>query len=257
MDEVNTCIAANADQEELVDQPEIDRKITRVSGPFTVEAVQPPEMSLGDATIVETGFAGEPDELADTFVIREVQVGESTQNLEAYLSKMVDLLRMDGVRFPDNKEKKFTRLDATYATGSCAGIHAEGRWVNVGETDDDPEGDATVGVVFGPQYGPITAKMIEEVIRPAARRYDDLVFAGFSFDGAAQAAIDEGHPKMHIHIAHIRPDVNPGMNGLLKEQPGQSVVHCLRPSAHHSQRSGRRRHVYRRDGRGGRLRSGE
>jgi adenine-specific DNA-methyltransferase len=223
MDEVNACIAANADQEELVDQPEVDRKVTRVSGPFTVEAVQPPEMSLGDATIIDTGFAGEPDELEGTFAIREVQMGESAQNLEAYLSKMVDLLRMDGVRFPDNKQKKFTRLDAIYSTGSSAGIHAEGRWVNIGETDDDPEGDATVGVVFGPQYGPITAKMIEEVIRPAARRYDDLVFAGFSFDGAAQAAIDEGHPKMHIHIAHIRPDVNPGMNGLLKEQPGSQL----------------------------------
>ena len=111
MDEVNACIAANADQEELVGQPEVDRKITRVSGPFTVEAVQPPEMSLGDAKIVETGFTGEPDELTDAFVIREVQVGESAQNLEAYLSKMVDLLRMDGVRFPDNKQKKFTRLD--------------------------------------------------------------------------------------------------------------------------------------------------
>jgi adenine-specific DNA-methyltransferase len=180
-------------------------------------------MSLGDATIVETGFAGEPDELSDKFVIREVQMGESAQNLEAYLSKMVDLLRMDGVRFPDNKQKKFTRLDPIYATGSSAGIHSEGRWVNVGETDDDPEGEAAVGVVFGPQYGPITAKMIEEVIRPAARRYDDLVFAGFSFDGAAQAAIDEGHPKMRIHIAHIRPDVNPGMNGLLKEQPGSQL----------------------------------
>ena len=170
MDEVNACIAANADQEELVDQPEVDRKITRVSGPFTVEAVQPPEMSLGDVTIVETGFAGEPDELSDTFAIREVQVGESAQNLEAYLSKMVDLLRMDGVRFPDNKQKKFTRLDPIYATGSSAGIHAEGRWANVGETDDDPEGDATVGVVFGPQYGPITAKMIEEVIKPEIGR---------------------------------------------------------------------------------------
>jgi adenine-specific DNA-methyltransferase len=223
MNEVNACIAANADQEELVDQPEVDRKITRVSGPFTVEAVQPPEMSLGDATVVETGFAGEPDELDGTFAIREVQMGESAQNLEAYLSKMVDLLRMDGVRFPDNKQKTFTRLDPIYASGRSAGIHAEGRWVNVGETDGDPEGDATVGVVFGPQYGPITAKMIEEVIRPAARRYDDLVFAGFSFDGAAQAAIDEGHPKMHIHIAHIRPDVNPGMNGLLKEQPGSQL----------------------------------
>jgi len=224
MDEVNACIAASADQEELVDQPEVDRKITRVTGPFTVEAVQPPEMSLGDAIEVDTGqFAGEPEKLGETFVIREVQMGESTQNLEAYLSKMVDLLRMDGVRFPDNKQKKFTRLDPIYATGSSAGIHAEGRWVNVGETDDDLEGEATVGVVFGPQYGPITAKMIEEVIRPAARRYEDLVFAGFSFDGPAQAVIDEGHPRLRMHLAHIRPDVNPGMNGLLKEQPGSQL----------------------------------
>ena len=224
MDEVNACIAANAEQEELVDQPEVDRKITRVSGPFTVEAVQPPEMSLGDAIEVNTGqFGGEPDELGQTFVIREVQVGESAQNVEAYLAKMVDLLKMDGVRFPDNKHLKFTRLDSIYASGSSAGIHAEGRWVNAGETDDDPNGDATVGVVFGPQYGPITAKMIEEVIRPAARRYEDLVFAGFSFDGPAQAVIDEGHPRLRMHLAHIRPDVNPGMNGLLKEQPGSQL----------------------------------
>jgi adenine-specific DNA-methyltransferase len=224
MADVNACIEANAEQAELVDQPDIDRKITRVSGPFTVEAVQPPEMSLGDAVEVKADqFAGEPEELSDTFVIREVHVGESAQNLEAYLSKMVDLLRMDGVRFPDNKEKKFTRLDAIYATGSSAGIHAEGRWVNAGETDGDPHGNATVGVVFGPQYGPITAKMIEEVIKPAARRYDDLVFAGFSFDGPAQAVIDEGVPRLRMHIAHIRPDVNPGMNGLLKEQPGSQL----------------------------------
>jgi adenine-specific DNA-methyltransferase len=224
MDEVNACIAANAEQEELVDQPEADRKITRVSGPFTVEAVQPPEMSLGDTIEVKTGqFAGEPDDLGETFVIREVQMGDSPQNVEAYLSKMVDLLRMDGVRFPDNKHMKFTRLDPIYASGSSAGIHAEGRWVNMGETDDDANGDATVGVVFGPQYGPVTAKMIEEVIRPASRRYDDLVFAGFSFDGPAQAVIDEGHPSLRMHLAHIRPDVNPGMNGLLKEQPGSQL----------------------------------
>jgi adenine-specific DNA-methyltransferase len=118
---------------------------------------------------------------------------------------------------------KFTRLDAVYASGGAAGIHAEGRWVNAGETDADTEGHATVGVVFGPQYGPITAKMVEEVIRPAARRYEDLVFAGFSFDGPAQAAIEEGHPRLRIHLAHIRPDVNPGMNGLLKEQPGSQL----------------------------------
>jgi adenine-specific DNA-methyltransferase len=224
MDEVNACIAANAEQEELVDQPEVDRKITRVSGPFTVEAVQPPEMSLGDAIEVSTGqFAGEPEALGETFAIREVQMGETPQNIEAYLTKLVELLRMDGVRFPDNKQKKFSRLDPLFASGRSGGIHAEGRWTNDGEADEDSNGHATVGVVFGPQYGPITAKMVEEVIRPAARRYEDLVFAGFSFDGAAQAAIDEGHPRLRIHIAHIRPDVNPGMNGLLKEQPGSQL----------------------------------
>ncbi len=224
MDEVNACIAANAEQEELVDQPEVDRKITRVSGPFTVEAVQPPEMSLDDPMEVSTAqFGGEPEEPAQTFVIREVRMGDTPENIEAYLTNMTELLRMDGVRFPDNKQKRFSRLDALFASGRSGGIHAEGRWVNQAETDEDPNGHATVGVVFGPQYGPITAKMVEEVIRPAARRYEDLVFAGFSFDGPAQAAIEEGHPRMRIHIAHIRPDVNPGMNGLLKQQPGSQL----------------------------------
>ena len=240
MEEVNACIAANAEQEELVDQPEVDRKITRVSGPFTVEAVQPPEMSLGEAIEIDTGpFAGEPEELEETFAlsgkvqVREVRMGDSPENIEAYLSQMVRLLKMDGVRFPGNNHMRFTRLDPIYASGNSAGIHAEGRWVSEGETDDDPNGEATVGVVFGPQYGPVTAKMVEEVIRPAARRYDDLVFAGFSFDGPAQAAIEERHPRLRIHIAHIRPDVNPGMNGLLREQPGSQLFTVFgRPRTH-------------------------
>ena len=41
MDEVNECISlAASDGEELVDQPEVDRRRIRVSGPFTMEAVQ-------------------------------------------------------------------------------------------------------------------------------------------------------------------------------------------------------------------------
>jgi adenine-specific DNA-methyltransferase len=128
MDEINASISGNADPTDLVDQPEVDHKITRVSGPFTVEAVQPPEMSLGDAIEVNTGqFAGEPEELGESFVIREVQVGESAQNVEAYLAKMVDLLKMDGVRFPDNKHLKFTRLDTIYASGSSAGTNTDER----------------------------------------------------------------------------------------------------------------------------------
>jgi adenine-specific DNA-methyltransferase len=224
MDEVNACIAANAEQEELVDQPEIRRGVVRVSGPFTVEAVQPPEMSLGDASepLPSGEFADAPEGLETFHQVRPVEISESAQNIAAYLNQMIRLLKNDGVRFPNNKQMKFTRLEPV--TGSASGFHAEGRWTAQGETDPDPDGISNVGVVFGPQYGPVTSPMVEHLIKPASRKYDDLVIAGFSFDGPAQATIEEAqHPKLRIHMAHIRPDVNPGMNGLLKEQPGSQL----------------------------------
>ncbi len=52
----------------------------------------------------------------------------------------------------------------------------------------------------------------------AAHRYgyDALVFAGFNFDGAAQAAIQaDESPSVRVHMSHIAPDVN--MGDLLKE----------------------------------------
>ena len=58
MDEVNACIAASSEGEELVDQPEVDRKRIRVSGPFTVEAVQPAEESLDTELPVGKGTEG-------------------------------------------------------------------------------------------------------------------------------------------------------------------------------------------------------
>lgn len=223
MDEVNACIGANAEHEDLVNEPEKVSGIVRVSGPFTVEAVQPPEMSLGDAQQISAGdFDGAPPDM-ETFEVREVETRADLEakNIDAYLDQMLRLLKIDGVRFPNNKEMRFTRLEPL-TDGSI--IHAEGRWAN-GETDKDPDGKANIGVVFGPQYGPVTAMQVEDAIRQANRHgYDHLVIAGFSFDGPAQAVITEAqHPKMKIHAANIRPDVNPGMAGLLKEQPGSQL----------------------------------
>ena len=232
MHEVNACIEANAEPEELVDQPLKVPAIVRVSGPFTVEAVQPPEMSLSDEKVVE--FSGAPDSLDETFgsaenpssvSLRFVEpIGDlEVKNLEAYLDQMIRLLRTDGVRFPNNKEIHFSRLDRV--TGTDSGLHAEGRWTPKGIEDTDIDGRAGVCVGFGPQYGPVTAKQVEDLVRSANRRgYDDLVIAGFSFDGPAQAVIEESqHPKLRVHMANIRPDVNPGMAGLLKEQPGSQL----------------------------------
>lgn len=197
MAEVNATIQASAPQETLVDQPQVVKNILRVSGPFTVEGVQPLEESFD----VDTMIGGEPDEL-DSFDLSE------PINAEAYLDKMLRLLRLDGVRFPDNKVVKFNRLDPLPNSST---VHAEGEWETAGEP-------RRVAVSFGPQYGPLTAKQVEDCLWFANRRgYDDLVFAAFTFDAAAQAIVeDDPNPKIRCHLTHIRPDVNMGGN-LLKD----------------------------------------
>lgn len=214
MDEVNACISANAEQEELVDQPQIIRNVVRVSGPFTMEAVMPAEESLGDESPIE----GEVEEL-ETFGRGDPagRLYNEPTNADAYLNKMLRLLRADGVRFPNNKILKFTRLEP------CSGedIHAEGEWES--EKGDPGKPGRRVAVSFGPQFGPVTAYQVENILPVASRRgFDDLVFAGFSFDGAAQAIIqDDPNPRVRCHLAHIRPDVN--MGELLKETPNSQI----------------------------------
>jgi len=213
MDEVNACIAANADQEELVDQPNTAPGV-RVSGPFTVEGVLPVEYSQAGAmgeTAAEEAAESEPAYGAD---LDEEDAG---RNAEAYYDQMLRLLYIDGVTFKGNKVKKFAKLDPLWSEGRDLPWQAEGWWE--GEDESKP---ATVALLFGPQYGPLTAMALEEALQHAPRSgYAELVAAAFSFEPeASEMVADEaGHSKLLVHQAFIRPDINPGMEGLLKDQP--------------------------------------
>lgn len=202
MDEVNDCIAANAQMEELVDKPETANGVVRVAGPFTMEGV----IAVEDGP--DSPIGGEPDEL-DTFD-GDIEV----VNAEAHLEKILRLLKATGVDFPENKNMKFNSLELV--TGASL-IHFEGQWMN-------GDGNARrVAVSVGPEVGNISSMQVEEVIRSANRRgYDDVVFAGFGFDAAAQEVIEsESHPNLRLHMALIRPDV--AMGDLLKTQPGSQL----------------------------------
>lgn len=205
MDEVDAAIAASAEPAELVDQPEIVSGVVRVTGPFTVEAVMPAEESLDDSPIESTA-----DDL-ETFGPNSTQA--DAINGEAYVDRMRRLLLADGVRFPDNHVAKISRLDPL----DDPFLHGEGEW-NAGNGRS-----RRVAVSFGPQHGPVTAVQVEEALHAASRRgFDDVVFAGFNFDGAAQAVIqDDPNPRVRAHLAHIRPDVQ--MTGLLKDTPNSQI----------------------------------
>lgn len=208
MDEVNAAIAASAEQEELVDQPIVIKGVTRVTGPFTVESVRPPEISADPA---------KPD-AADGSPIGGAPAGnlptfepEEERNLSAHVDRMLSLLKQDGITFLGNKHISLTRLDRA----DHPMIHGEGEYTPEGATEA-----RKVAIVIGPEHGAVPLFFVEEAMRISYKRgYDDLVIAGFSFDAFAQECIqtnnEDKNSKLAMHMAQIRPDVT--MKDLLKK----------------------------------------
>jgi len=212
MDEVNKAIEASADQEELVDQPEPVRGVVRVAGPFTVESVRPPEASLkGESEDDLSPIGGTPSDELESAEMEAASAPErDVSNAASHIDRMLSLLRHDGVTHLGNKHRTFSHLDRVESSF----LHAEGEFA----ADDGRS--RRVAVVIGPEFGSITSFQVDNALRAAHRRgYDELIFAGFSIDAAAQETIqaynDEPRAEVRIHMAQIRPDVS--MGDLLKK----------------------------------------
>lgn len=144
-------------EEILYDQPAVDNKKARITGPFTVEAVPAP--------IVKTLDSGND----------EVKIHDP--------SSWIDELRKSGIRLPKKQTLKISRLEL--ATGT-KWIHADG------ETDENPA--QRIVVSFGPNFAPLEQRQVElalqevEKLRPSPTV---VVFAAFQFDPEAAKDIDE------------------------------------------------------------------
>lgn len=229
MKEINDCIAARAEQEELVDQPVKVPGVLRVSGPFTVEGVIPVEESIDidDGSPIEE-FGQDLETFEQGGGMATVVDTGSASNADSYLDQMTSLLRKDGVRFLNNKVQEFARLDRV--TGGSH--HAEGEWEN------GPDGNQSklVFVVFGPQYGAVSRAMVDDVLA-RSRKADVILLAGFSFDAEAEAEIlyrkelfeaeQKTHPSstnvQQVEKVQIRPDANQAMGDLLKTTVHQQL----------------------------------
>ena len=194
--EIDRIIAEDAPQETLYDQPQIDNKIVRVAGPFTVEAIPPAVEQFMQA---ESPIGGEPEPLPGP-PLR----GEGEGN---HIALLIELMRQDGITFPDNRRLQFASL--TPLTGSV--LHAEGV-APVAQPAADGQ-QQRVAISFGPQHGAVTARQVEDGLWEAVRGgYDLLVFAGFAFDAAALSAIETGHPRLQ--------------RGLLAHPPRRAADRC-------------------------------
>ncbi len=144
-------------EETLYDQPIKDSKKTRVTGPFTVEAVP----------------AHKVDSLSD-----------SSLNNENHTLKesWFEEIKANGIRGKKgfSKDIEFTRLEHI---GGSQYLYAEG------ETKEDKP--KRVIICFGSEYAPLEQRQIEEALKEAEPFKPDLViFCAFQFDPEAGKDVD-------------------------------------------------------------------
>ena len=174
--------------EVLVDRPEEVSGITRVSGPFVVEATVAPVQSIA---------ASDETKTAETDVTSHIQ-------------RMTEVLRQaKTLRLPGNRELTLAGVRRTVDTEY---LHAEAK-----------EGERRVAIVFGPQDGAVSATLVYEAAREAHYlRYDRLYFFGFAVEPNARAMIEE-EKKLRIPATYVAVTPDVAMSDLLKTSRSSEI----------------------------------
>lgn len=184
-----------APNETLYDQPIRDSKRSRVTGPFTMEAVPSPvaktfaeveELTPNTSTNGDVGFA------ADNSVTRS---GETLRQDEW----RNELLRT-GVRAKGGKTIEFTRVEPLSGTRF---LQAEAE-----TKEDNPK---RVVVCFGPEHAPLEQRMVELALEEAGTLRPKpaiILFCAFHFDPEARKDIEETNwPGITLLEAQMNADL--------------------------------------------------
>jgi len=156
-------------EETLYDQPRIDRTKTRVSGPFTVEAV--PSLHARSLEEIEKENQGSGESVTRS--------GETLRQ-----AQWRDELLKTGVRAKGGDKLEFTRVEPMSGT----------RWIQC-EAETKEDKPQKVFVVFGPEHAPLEQRMVENAWQEVrVFKPDILLFCAFQFDDEAAKDIDELKP---------------------------------------------------------------
>lgn len=172
-------------EEILYDQPYIDTKKARITGPFTVEAVPSP-------------VTKSPEEIEFEDIAMDESVSRSGETLRQ--SEWRDELFRTGVRAKGGNMIEFTRIEPLAGTRF---LQAEG------ETKE--EIPKRVLIAFGPEHSPLEQRQVELAIEEAGNlkpKPDIILFAAFHFDEEAAKDIDETNwPGVTLLRAQMNADL--------------------------------------------------
>lgn len=169
----------------LVDRPEENKGITRVCGPFTVEA------TIQAAHSLEVEGAAQAAEQAAGY------------NARSYLDRMIDILRRShNLRLPGNRSLKLEQvrvLDNDF-------LHAEAV----------DEQEQRIAIVFGPEDGAISSDQVFDAASEAYfLKYSQLFFFGFAIQAKARELVDD-RKRLRLPCTYISVTPDVAMDDLLK-----------------------------------------
>jgi adenine-specific DNA-methyltransferase len=207
-EQIDAAIARHAPQETLYDQPFVDRKKTRVSGPFTVEAVPAPAVRAVEE-LLPSPPAPLPEGEGRTADASIARSGETLRQAE-----WRDELLRTGIRGKRGQHIRFARLEPL---PGCRWLHADGESrPNDEGADRVREGGPAysaqrIVVAFGPEHAPLEQRQVAQAIEEAQTLVPKpkiIVFATFQFDPEAAKDIDETHwPGVTLLKAQMNADL--------------------------------------------------
>jgi adenine-specific DNA-methyltransferase len=194
-------IASNEDasQEILVDRPEALPGITRVTGPFCVEATIPTPIDWDETSTSAVGDADEPA----AFVDRLLEVLRRSPTLHLGGQRTVTL---DGVRRP----AKSLSLSAEAQVDASA-LAAPGPGAGNGSLR------RPVALVFGPENGAVSERLVLEAAREAyGKSYAHLFVIGFAIHANARALVENCDRAGFVPATYVQATPDLMMGDLLK-----------------------------------------
>lgn len=182
-------------EEVLVDRPEVQKGITRITGPFCVEATIPTPVDWkGDG--VEDSGAG------------------SAETYGSFVDRMLEVLRKSPVLHLEGKKTvtfKNIRLPAKTLSLSAEALVTNG-------------GEKPVTFVFGPENGAVSEKLVYEAAREAhAKSYKHLYVIGFAIQPNARTLVDKCAHVMGVPATYVQATPDLMMGDLLKNMRSSQI----------------------------------
>jgi adenine-specific DNA-methyltransferase len=204
----------------LVDRPEKDTAVTRVSGPFCVEATIPTPMDWDEQEAEAGGI--EADNIG-TFPERMMEV-----------LRRSPVLRLDGNRTVALKNVRRPAKSLSLSAEALVDATAEGQSATLMDAMREAEEKSglalplitarPVAFVFGPENGAVSVRLVEEAAKEAYQKsYTHLYVIGFAIQPNAREAIEVSEQVSGVPATYVQATPDLMMGDLLKNMRSSQI----------------------------------